>query len=78
MDLRCDNGILFGVIIPEEDLIEVKCRSRRCGHGAGVVVLHRFSLRTGEMKGTLQFKDPAYRKEEGDATDNYPAAVRSA
>lgn len=78
MDLRCGNGIKFGEILPEEGLIEVKCRSRRCGHKAGTVVIHRFSLETGEMKGTLQFKDPAYRKEKGDAIDDYSAAVRSA
>lgn len=63
MELRCDNGILFGVILPEEGLLEVKCRSRRCGHEAGVVVLHRFDLKTGEPKGTLQFKNPSMRKE---------------
>jgi hypothetical protein len=60
MELRCDNGILFGVVIPEEGLLEVKCRSRRCGHGAGEVILHRFSLKTGELQGTLKFKNPAY------------------
>lgn len=63
MELRCDNGILFGRVIPEDSLLEVKCRSRRCGHEAGTVVLHRFSLETGELKGTLQFKQPAIRKE---------------
>jgi hypothetical protein len=63
MDLRCDNGILFGQILPEEGLLEVKCRSRRCGHGDGEVVLHRFDLQTGELQGTLKFKQPAIRKE---------------
>lgn len=77
MDLRCDNGIKFGEILPEEGILEVKCRSRRCGHEAGTVVLHRFSLETGEMKGTLQFKDPAYRKEEGDAAHYDPASIRA-
>lgn len=77
MELRCDNGILFGVILPEEGLIEVKCRSRRCGHQAGTVVLHRFDLKTGEQKRTLQFKDPAYRKEEGDAAHHDSAALRA-
>ncbi len=62
MDLRCDNGILFGQVLPEEGLIEVKCRSRRCGHGVGEVVLHRFDLSTGELKGTLKFKNPSNEK----------------
>jgi hypothetical protein len=74
MDLRCDNGILHGVILPEEGLLEVKCRSRRCGHGDGAVVFHRFDLQTGNLKGTLQFKDPANRKEAG----NDQSSVRSA
>lgn len=63
MELRCGNGILFGVILPEEGLVEVKCRSRRCGHEAGEVILHRFSLKTGELQGTLKFKNPSIRKE---------------
>lgn len=77
MELRCDNGIKFGEVLPEEGLIEVKCRSRRCGHEAGTVVLHRFDLETGEQKGTLQFKDPAYRKEGTDASDKRSAALRA-
>jgi hypothetical protein len=67
MDLRCGNGIKFGEVLPEEGVIEVKCRSRRCGHEAGSVVIHRFDLRTGELQRTLKFKDPAYRKEEDNA-----------
>lgn len=78
MELRCDNGIKFGEVLPEEGLVEVKCRSRRCGHEAGTVVLHRFDLETGALKGTLQFKDPANRKEEGNGSHDYPATVRSA
>lgn len=67
MEIRCDAKILFGVI--EGNILEVKCRSRRCGHEAGTVVIHRFDLTTGEQKGTLQFKDPANQKgvsEDGD------------
>jgi hypothetical protein len=67
VEIRCDNGILFGVV--EDGVLEVKCRSRRCGHEAGTVVIHRFDLLTGEQKGTLQFKDPANQKgvsEDGD------------
>ena len=79
MDLRCENGIKFGEIIPEESLVEVKCRSRRCGHEAGSVVIHRFDLETGELKGTLKFKDPANaRKEDGNVSRDYSAPLRSA
>jgi len=63
MDLRCDNGIKFGELLPEEEVVEVKCRSRRCGHEDGTVVFHRFSLKTGELQGTLKFKNPSTGKE---------------
>lgn len=62
MDLRCDNGILFGII--DGSAIDVKCRSRRCGHEAGSVVIHRFDLKTGKLQGTMKFKDPANKKKE--------------
>jgi hypothetical protein len=55
-DLRCDNGILFGVL--DEGYIEVKCRSAYCGHAPGTVVIHRFDLATGELQYTSRFKDP--------------------
>lgn len=60
-DLRCDNGIRFAIL--DGETIEFKCRSRRCGYEPGVVVLHRFSVLTGELKGTQMFKDPAHNKE---------------
>jgi len=65
MQLRCENGILFGVVLPNGQL-EVKCRSRRCGHQAGVVVLHRFDLATGqEVAGSpKQYRDPAFDKKK--------------
>lgn len=59
MDLRCDNSILFGVV--DESTIEVKCRSARCGAGQGIVVLHRFDIRTGALLSTASYKNP--RKE---------------
>lgn len=61
MEIRCDNGILFGMV--EDNVLEVKCRSRRCGHEVGTVAIHRFDLTTGELQGTLLFNDPATRKE---------------
>lgn len=77
MDLRCNNGILFGTL--EDGVLEVKCRSRRCGHEAGSVVLHRFDLTTGELKGTLMFKNPAEKKEvKGDGSTGHRASLRSA
>lgn len=77
MELRCDNDILFGII--EGRVLEVKCRSRRCGHEAGVVVIHQFSLETGELKGTLMFKDPANKKGvSSDGSRDHRTSLRSA
>lgn len=67
MQLRCANGILFGVLVRAgTGVLEVKCRSRRCGHRQGVVVLHRFDLATGqEVEGSPKhYRDPAYDKKE--------------
>jgi hypothetical protein len=75
LELRCPNGIKFGEL-PEPGVVEVKCRSERCGAGNGVVVLHRFSAETGELLQTLRFADP--RKEQVVGAQRYPAAVRSA
>lgn len=76
MELRCDNGILFGIV--EGRVLEVKCRSRRCGHEAGSVVIHRFDLTTGNLQGTLKFKDPSTKKKEaGNGTRN-ESSLRSA
>lgn len=61
-ELRCDNGILFG-ILDDEHIIEVKCRSRRCGAQSGVVVIHYFSAFTGHLLKTSRFKDPIINKE---------------
>jgi hypothetical protein len=60
IELRCDNHILFGRVI--DGLLDVKCRSNRCGAATGVVVIHRFDIHTGRIIETKRFKDPAYRK----------------
>lgn len=79
MDLRCPNGIKFAVLTDE--YVEFKCRSTRCGAEAGVVVLHRFSLRTGDLIKTLRFREPVPGKGQGGgnhATQHDPDPVRSA
>jgi len=40
------------------EILEVKCRSGRCGAKRGVVVLHRFDIRTSKLVDTLRFRDP--------------------
>lgn len=58
---RCENGIVFG-LIRHDGSVEFRCRSRRCGHQPGVVVLHRFDPKTGqELPGSpVRYRDPAY------------------
>lgn len=63
MDLRCENGIKFGEI--NDGVLEVKCRSNRCGARQGIVVIHRYDCLTGRPLRTRRFKDPvpSHRKE---------------
>lgn len=56
MELRCPNGILHGVL--EDGVLEVSCRSKRCGKEPGVVVIHRFNAINGCMIDTRRFSDP--------------------
>lgn len=65
VELRCDNGIKFGELFPDREVLEVKCRSARCGAGRGVIVIHSFDLGTGKMVGTDTFRDPATTTQKG-------------
>jgi hypothetical protein len=66
MDLRCANGTLLGVLLPD-GVLEVACRNRRCGKRPGVIVLHRFDVRTGtELPGSPKL----YRDPEGGMNTN--------
>lgn len=56
MDLRCEFIKHAELISP--GVIEFKCRSKKCGHGPGIVVIHKFDTITGEMLSTKRFKDP--------------------
>lgn len=61
MELRCSSKKFGELIIPGAGILEVACDSRFCGKRAGVVVLHRFDLATGEMMDTHQYKTPQVR-----------------
>ena len=54
IELRCGNKLHATLA---DAVIEVRCRSKFCGHEAGKIVIHRFDL-TGKLIGTKQFKDP--------------------
>lgn len=55
-DLRCSSK-KHGVIL-DDRLLEIKCDSRFCGAGQGNIVLHLFSVDTGELVKTVQYKNP--------------------
>jgi hypothetical protein len=79
MDLRCDNR-LQGVFDADELTFEVKCTNSRCGARSGTVVLHKFSMLTGDLVQTQVFRDPTTSIEGGE-TNGAPGvrtAVRSA
>ena len=73
MDLRCE-AKKHGEV--DDLVVEIKCSSRFCGAGPGVVVIHRFDARTGELTETRRFKDPT-RKERANGSRN-GTAVRTA
>lgn len=74
MELRCSSSILHGVI--EDGVLEVLCKSNRCGKESGVVVLHRFNVETGKLIETKKYKDPT-RKGKSDAS-GHCVSIRSA
>lgn len=78
VELRCPNGIKFAELL-DTGLVEVKCRSNRCGAGAGVIVLHQFDPLTGELVNTKRFREVAPSRIEGgiDASEHDSASVRT-
>lgn len=58
IELRCNNGIKYGELFPEDGVLEIKCRSTRCGAKAGVVVVHGFDVQTGKLLGTQRYSEP--------------------
>lgn len=63
IELRCDNGIKFGELFEERAVVEFRCRSSRCGHEPGVIVLHEFDVETGKLLGTDLYREPSVEKE---------------
>jgi len=75
--LECPNK-LHGILV-DGDVIETKCNSKFCGHRPGIVVLHRWSIATGDLLETRKFTSTPSRKEEPqDGSPSQHLAVRSA
>lgn len=61
VQLRCD-GTLFGLLSDDRTTVEVKCKRRKCGYAAGIIILHTLSLETGQVISTKRFREPQIRK----------------
>lgn len=61
MELRCPSRILHGVL--HDGVLEVRCKSNRCGHAAGTIVIHRFDVLSGELVETNKYTDPVARRD---------------
>lgn len=56
-ELRCNK--LHGILVEGTTLVEIACKSRLCGAGPGVVVLHRFDVaQQGRLVSTKMYKNP--------------------
>lgn len=67
IQLRCRSK-LQGIIKTRADgskVLEVLCKDKWCAErGAGIVVLHYFSLTTGELVDTKKYRDPRKGKKQ--------------
>lgn len=78
IEVRCP-GTMHARLDPEKGIFEIKCKRRGCGAAHGVVVLHVFSIHTGELVDTRQFRDPSsLRKEAEHGPRQSAASVRAA
>lgn len=55
-EVRCNSRILG--IFTADGLLEIKCPSRGCGAGKGVVVFHYVNIETGQVVSTKKYQDP--------------------
>lgn len=74
-DVRCPSK--KHAVLLDAGILEVKCDSRFCGAKPGIIVLHRFSLETGELLETSRYSDPG-REVKHYAAQHNSAPVRSA
>lgn len=74
-DLRCANK-KHGELV--SGCLEIKCSSRFCGASAGVVVIHRYDVDSGDLVETRKFRDPRRNKEVRNGVVGHGIAVRTA
>ena len=54
--MHCGN-IKFAEV-PRPGVVEVKCRSQRCGAGKGIVVIHVFDVDSQKLLETKRYREP--------------------
>jgi hypothetical protein len=59
-EVRCPNKLH---LILGDGFVETTCNSKFCGKAPGIVVLHRWSIETGDLIQTLKFKQTNQQKE---------------
>jgi hypothetical protein len=68
MELKCASGRLLGMT--EGHFIEIACRSTKCGKRPGVVVIHKFDIRSGDCVSTRRYTEAHDTTQlKGDASD---------
>lgn len=75
-ELKCSSGRLLGNV--DEGVIEISCRSTRCGKEPGVTVVHCFDVNTGELIRTRRFAQPTLTKGVSNGTRHEGTALRTA
>lgn len=55
-NFRCPGNKLHAKL--NDGKLEVRCESRWCGKRPGVIVIHRFSIESGELIDTVRFRTP--------------------
>ncbi len=60
IELRCPGRMAARLVdFQGRKALEVKCNSRICRAGPGVVVLHRFDPDTGDLLDTRRYREPS-------------------
>ncbi len=63
VQIRCESK-MWGELTAD-GYWEIKCPSKFCGAAPGIVVLHRFDPKNGELLETKRFRDPGPYSEGG-------------
>lgn len=75
-EMKCKSGRLLGTL--DIGIVEIACRSAKCGKEPGVTVVHRFDAHTGELIDTHRYTQPTLTKGVNNGTSHEGTALRTA